>query len=74
METKRIIIIFALLFLTYSVIVILYNYIQSKIKTDEFTLEKKEKYFLISFVIALVIGFIFFQKEDVVSSPKNSQI
>lgn len=65
METKRIIIIFALLFLTYSVIVILYNYIQSKIKTDEFTLEKKEKYFLISFVIALVLGFIFFQKEDV---------
>ncbi len=65
METKRIIIIVGLLFLTYSVIVILYNYIQSKIKSEEFTLEKKDKYFLISFVIALVLGLLFFQKEDV---------
>jgi hypothetical protein len=74
METKRIIIIVGLLFLTYSVIVILYNYIQSKIKSEEFTLEKKDKYYLISFVIALVLGFLFFQKEDVLLGLKAGLI
>ena len=74
METKRIIIIIGLLFLTYSVIVILYNYIQSKIKSEEFTLEKKDKYFLISFVFALVLGLLFFQKEDVLLGLKAGLI
>lgn len=70
METTRFIIIVGLWFLTYQVLIILFNYIQSLIKSEKFSLEKNEKYFVLAFIVALVVGLSFFQKEDVLTGLK----
>jgi len=70
METNKIIIIVGLLVLTNQVMNTVFNYIQSLKKSERYILEKKEKYFVFSFIIALIIGFAFFQKDDVLLGLK----
>lgn len=70
METTSIIIIVGLLVLTNQVLIILFNFIKSIIKSEKFNLEKKDKYYVLAFIVALVIGLSYFQKEDVFTGLK----
>ena len=66
MEISRVIIIIGLMYLSNQILFVIFNYIQSVINSEKIKIEKREKYFVLAFLIALIVGLLYFQKEDVI--------
>lgn len=65
MVDLRIILILALMYFTYQVLITWYTTIKLLLKSEEFRIEKKEKLYGLGFLITLVLGWAYFEQQDV---------
>jgi len=54
------------MYTTNQILIVLYNYIQSRDNLEKIRIEQKEKYLGILFLLTLMVGFLYFQKKDIV--------
>jgi hypothetical protein len=59
MESIRIVISLGLMYLTSQILIVLYNYIQCLVKSEKIKIEKREKYFGLTFIITIIIGLLY---------------
>jgi len=66
MESLRILLIFGIMYLTSQILIAIFKYFKNLIQSENIRIEKNDKYFGLAFFVVLIIGFLYFQKKDVI--------
>lgn len=66
MEILRIILIISIMYLTSQILIVIFKYFKILIQSENIRIEKKDKYFGLAFFVVLLLGFLYFQKKDVI--------
>jgi len=66
MEILNILLTFGIMYLTSQILIVILKYFKNLIQSEQLIVEKNDKYFGLAFSVLLIIGFLYFQKKDVI--------